>query len=58
MILGLVGKTLEAKLQAAFAPFLCRLLMIFPASGHAARPDGKPFPGQNSRGGVQRQITG
>jgi BolA family transcriptional regulator, general stress-responsive regulator len=43
MILGLVGKTLEAKLQAAFAPVSLQVIdESIQHQGHAgARPDGE-----------------
>lgn len=43
MILGLVGKSLEAKLRAAFAPISLQVIdESFQHQGHAgARPDGE-----------------
>ena len=43
MILGLVGKSLEAKLRAAFAPISLQVIdELFQHQGHAgARPDGE-----------------
>jgi BolA protein len=43
MILGLVGKSLEAKLQAAFAPIVLEVIdESIQHQGHAgARPDGE-----------------